>query len=285
MTATRRPRLRAAAGLALVALAAAACGPAEASRGSSAEPAVGVALPVESNPTTPVTVDSTTTTEAPALAAASTTTTSAPDPHRTWIATAHDDVERLVAFDEPDGRALALPFLVPNPHQFGGPLTLMVTQGGPDDDWLEVQLPVRPNGQRGWIDAADYEVTETRLRAEVHLGAAQVRVFDGPDVIAESMAVVGAEDTPTPMGRFFVAAKKQNTPEEFWLGPWALVLSSYSEVLPSFSGGLPVIAIHGTNHPELMGEAITFGCVRVTNDVIEFLAEHVPVGAPVDIFA
>jgi lipoprotein-anchoring transpeptidase ErfK/SrfK len=175
--------------------------------------------------------------------------------------------------------------LVPNPHQFGGPLTLMVTRGALDDDWVEVQLPIRPNGQSGWVPTADYLLSETRVRAEVRLADNSVRVFDGPTLLAESTAVVGAEETPTPIGRFYVAAKKENTPEEFWLGPWALVLSSYSEVLPSFSGGLPVIAIHGTNHPELMGESITFGCVRVPNEAIEFLADHVPVGAPVEIYA
>ena len=271
----------------LVALAAA-CGPAEASRGEAAEPPVGVALPVETNPssvpaapTSTMARPATTTTAPPA-----TTTTNEPSaPYRTWIATAHDDVDRLRVYDEPNGRELSLPFLVPNPHQFGGPLTLMVTSGDPDDDWLEVQLPIRPNGQTAWIPAVDYALSATNVRAEVWLGAAEVRVFDGPDEIAATSAVVGAAETPTPIGRFYVAAKKQNAPEEFWLGPWALVLSSYSETLPSFSGGLPVIAIHGTNHPELMGEAITFGCVRVTNDVIEFLAEQVPIGAPVDVYA
>lgn len=282
---------RALAGVMALSLLTAACGPAEASADRSEATPVGVALPVESRPSpgatsTSVPPDPSPSTSDPLPAPGpSIPDTAAADPHRTWIATARHDVERLVAHDEPDGRELLLPFVVPNPHQFGGDLTLMVTAGGPGDDWIEVQLPIRPNGQTGWIRAEDYTLSETRIRAEVTLGTASVRVFDGADVIAETAAVVGAEETPTPVGRFYVAALKQNTPEEFWLGPWALILSSFSEVLPSFSGGLPVIAIHGTNHPELMGEAITFGCVRVTNEVIEFLAEHVPVGAPVDIYA
>jgi lipoprotein-anchoring transpeptidase ErfK/SrfK len=161
----------------------------------------------------------------------------------------------------------------------------MVTEGQPGDSWVRVQLPVRPNGQEGWIDTSDYSLSDTRVRAEVTLSETSVRVFDGEDLIAESGAVIGAEDTPTPIGTFYVAAKKRNTPEEYYLGSWALVLSSFSEVLPSFSGGLPVIAVHGTPEPDRAGEAITFGCVRVPNDVIEFLAEHVPLGAPVHISA
>jgi lipoprotein-anchoring transpeptidase ErfK/SrfK len=47
-----------------------------------------------------------------------------------------------------------------------------------------------------------------------------------------------------------------------------------------------VIAIHGSNNPErVLGRAISNGCVRVPNDVIEFLAKHVPPGAPVIISA
>lgn len=263
-----------------IALIGAACSAAEAT-----SPVVGVALPtVTTDVATHASSTSTTTPSAPSTTVAPTTTV-AQDPHLTLIATAKGHVTNLVAFDEPDGERVALPFLVPNPHQFGGPLTLMVVDGQPGDEWLQVQLPVRPNEQVGWVDASDYVLSSTRVRAEVHLGAAAVKVFDGGELIAESAAVVGSEENPTPLGTFYVAAKKENTPEEFWLGPWALVLSSFSEVLLTFSGGLPVIAVHGTNHPELMGEAITFGCVRVPNDVIEFLAEHVPVGAPVIVSA
>ncbi len=64
------------------------------------------------------------------------------------------------------------------------------------------------------------------------------------------------------------------------------MLSSFSETLPSFSGGLPVIAIHGENDPDrVLGEAISNGCVRVSNEVIQFLAAYVPLGAPVIISA
>jgi len=262
----------------VLALLAVACGAAEATA-----PPVGVALPTVTSGVSASTTTTVVTSIVPTTTAVPSSTI--PDPHRTLIATAKAHVASLEAFVEPDGDPVALPFQVPNPHQFGGPLTLMVVQGEPGDEWLQVQLPIRPNEQVGWVRSIDYILSSTRIRAEVNLGAAAVRVFDGDELISESAAVVGSEENPTPVGTFYVAAKKKNTPEEFWLGPWALVLSSFSEVLPTFSGGLPVIAVHGTNHPELMGEAITFGCVRVPNDVINYLAEHVPVGAPVVIVA
>ena len=39
-----------------------------------------------------------------------------------------------------------------NPRPSGAPLTFLVVQS--IDGWLEVNLPDRPNGSRGWIDAS-----------------------------------------------------------------------------------------------------------------------------------
>ncbi len=235
-----------------------------------------------STPTATIAPTTTTTSTTTTSTTVAPTTTTIPDPYETLIATAKDSTPYLVAYDGPDGLPLAMPFRSPNPHQFGGPLTLMVTEGQRGDDWLKVQLPIRPNGSEGWIPVDDYIISSTTVRAEVDLANTAVRVFDRDELIAESQAAIGNWRTPTPLGTFFVAAIRENPPEESYLGTWAVVLSGYSEVLETFSGGLPVIAIHGSNHPDrVLGRAISNGCVRVPNDVIEFLAEHVPLGAPV----
>lgn len=252
------------------------CGAAEAAAVDNIpQDTVGVALRVES--TTPTTVPPVT---APP-GSVSTTTTLPDDRFRTLIATAKPIVTELVVFVRPNGPQAELPFRVSNPHQFGGPLTLMVTEGSIGDSWLKVQLPVRPNGLEGWIWADDFEIGHTRVRAEVDLSTRRVQVFDGDEVIVESLSVIGASATPTPLGTFYVAAKRENPDAEYYLGPKALVLSGYSEALDSFSGGLPVIAIHGTDRPDQVGEDISYGCVRVPNDIIELLYLHVPLGAPV----
>lgn len=245
---------------------------------------VGLGLPVSpvvvSEP--PVIATPTTTSTTTTVAAALPTTSSlAPDPFRTFIATAKEDVLWLSPSIEPEGDPFPLPFAVPNPHQFGGPLTLMVVSGGPGDDWFEVQLPIRPNGQTAWVSAEQYDLSETRLRAEVDLSTTRVAIYDGDQLLTESTSVIGAESSPTPFGTFYVAAKRQNPPDEQFLGPWAVVLSGFSETLDTFSGGQPVIAIHGTDQPGLVGQALSNGCVRVPNDVITFIAENLPLGAPV----
>ncbi len=212
------------------------------------------------------------------------TTTTTPDPIvRTWVAEAKPHIERLEAYQAPNGALVDFPFEVPNPHQFGGPMALMVTEGEPGDGWLKVQLPIRPNGQEGWIKEADFTFTSTSIRAEVDLSDTSVVVYEGNEIVAQTQAVVGSSVTPTPVGTFYVTAKKQN--EEPYLGPWALALSGFSEVHETFNGGLPVIAIHGTTNPEQVGQYRSNGCVRIPNEVVTFLAETVPLGAPVHINA
>lgn len=257
--------------LVTLALATAACATAEASP-QATKPTVAPVLSTTTDPAPPTTPTSTT----PA------TTTTIPNPHETLTASARSQVTSLIAYHAPNGEPIALPFRVPNPHQFGGPLTLMVTQGTFGDEWVKVQLPIRPNGTEAWIPTADYVLDSTLIRAEVDLATTSVKIFDNDVLIKETQAAIGAKKTPTPLGTFYVAAKRLNPPAEAHLGTWALVLSGFSEALPSFSGGLPVIAIHGSNNPELVvGRALSNGCVRVSNDVIQFLAENVPRGAPV----
>ncbi len=219
----------------------------------------------------------TTTTAAP-----TTTSTIPPDPNRTWIATAKDHVTSLAPAVAPEGDAFEMPWLQPNPHQFGTPLTLMVTRGEPGDQWVKVQLPIRPNGQEAWVSTDDYCIAPVFHRAEVNLTTQHVVVWEKGDVIAESDAVVGGASTPTPFGRFFVAASVDN-----YFGEPALVLSSFSESLDTFDGGLPVIAIHRTFNAgqESDHNVGSNGCVRVPVETIRFLAETVPLGTPVDIIA
>ncbi len=284
----QRPRRRIIALVALMSLVAAACSSSEPdSLALADEPIASTTTTTTAAPSTTTTTaaPSTTTTTEAAAATETTTSTIAPDEFRTWIVTALPSTTHLVAYDEPDGDIIPFEFLVPNPHQFGGPMTLMVTEGQPGDDWVQVQLPIRPNGQTGWVQSELYEISETRVRAEVNLSQHQVTVYDGEEIIAETSAVIGSPATPTPLGTFYITAKRRNPENEYFLGPWALALSAFSEVHETFGGGLPVIAIHGTHRPEQVGQARSNGCVRVPNEVVTFLAENVPLGAPVTVSA
>lgn len=44
------------------------------------------------------------------------------------------------------------------------------------------------------------------------------------------------------------------------------------------------IAVHGTNKPELLGQAVSHGCIRMTNEAARRLYHEVEVGTPVIIY-
>ena len=72
------------------------------------------------------------------------------------------------------------------------------------------------------------------------------------------LGVVGAAFTPTPTGTFYVTDIVPQTSPSF--GPVALATDGYSEVMDEFDTGVPVVALHGTNAPELIGQARSNGC-------------------------
>jgi len=259
--------------------------------GSGAAPeSDAIAGPVETTTTisvetTTTITDATTDTITPTTVAPITTTTvRPPDLHETFVATLKPEVELLAAFDEPDGDPVQFEFAVTNPTYFGNELVLMITERTPDGEWLKVQIPVRPNGTEAWIPSNDAVISSHHIRAEVNLNNRSVKVWDAEELIAETGAVVGAAASPTPLGRFFVNDIVQKWDGSAY-GPYILSLSAFSEAMETFGGGVPVIAIHGTNRPGLIGGAHSNGCIRIPNDAIEFLAATVPMGTPVDISA
>ena len=53
-------------------------------------------------------------------------------------------------------------------------------------------------------------------------------------------------------------------PTDPFYGAYALETSAYARVTDWPSD---VVGIHGTNRPELLGQAVSHGCIRVANDV------------------
>ena len=228
----------------------------------------------------------TTPAEPPVMTATSPTPTTLPtNPLENFVATVRPEIDAIWPTTEPGGGDYVdLEYPVTNPTYFGNPLTLMVTDRTPDGEWVKVQIPIRPNRTEGWIPATDVEMSSHFVRIEVTLSERSVRVWDGETLIAETSAVIGADVTPTPLGTFFVNDLVERF-EGSSYGPYILSLSAFSEALETYGGGVPVIAIHGTNRPELIGGAHSAGCIRIENDMIRFLAEVVPMGTPVTISA
>ena len=70
-------------------------------------------------------------------------------------------------------------------------------------------------------------------------------------------------------------------------GPLAFGLSGHSDTIKNsaeFADG--VIAIHGTDHPELIGQSVSHGCIRLeSSDIVDLQGHEIPLGTPVTITA
>jgi hypothetical protein len=146
--------------------------------------------------------------------------------------------------------------------------------------WLQVRLPMRPNGRTGWVPAAalgPLHVVRTQL--VVSRRTLRATLFRAGRVIWSSPVGVGAPGTPTPAGRFYIRELLRATGGPY--GPWAFGTSAYSTLSDWPGGG--VVGIHGTDRPGLLPGRVSHGCVRVPNRRIARLARLMPIGTPVRI--
>ncbi len=188
-------------------------------------------------------------------------------------------------FDAPDDTT-PKKVTLSNPNENGAPLVfLVVKQQGA---WVNVNLPIRPNGSTGWVKAASVTLAQNPYKVVVKLGAHElVLLKDATQVVYDLPIGVGTQDTPTPGGVFYIKELLQPPDPNGAYGPYAYGLSGFSEKdeLANFAGGTGVIGIHGTNEPDKVGTNVSHGCIRLRNDDIEKLVKVLPLGTPVEIQA
>jgi lipoprotein-anchoring transpeptidase ErfK/SrfK len=148
--------------------------------------------------------------------------------------------------------------------------------------WYRVQVPLRPNGVVGYVRALAVDVGRVRSRIEVDLSRRTLTYYRRGRVLVRTRVAVGAPATPTPIGRFYVNQRLTTTDRSGPFGPGALGISAFSNVLTGWVQGGP-IAIHGTNAPWSIGRAVSNGCIRVRNGVLERLFAATPAGTPVTV--
>lgn len=170
---------------------------------------------------------------------------------------------------------------LPNPNEVGAPLTFLVR--AEEGDWLRVLLPLRPNEATGWIKKSDVRLASHRYKITVNLSEHRLFVTDGKGTILDTPVGIGKTDTPTPGGLYFTKELLRPPNPNGPYGHYAYGLSGFSNVITSFEGGDGVIGIHGTNDPSTIGKDTTHGCLRISNEAIDFLAKRLPLGVPVEI--
>jgi len=153
---------------------------------------------------------------------------------------------------------------------------------GPDGTaWFKLNLPMRPNGTVGWIPAASATLRPTQSHIVVHRGLRRIELFRGSKRLLYAKVAVGAPGRETPLGEFYVTARF--VPDDLFLGAFALETSAYSRLTEWPGGGK--VGIHGTSKPWLLGQAVSHGCVRVSNQTALALERLAPVGTPISIVA
>lgn len=203
-----------------------------------------------------------------------------PTAERSWVGRLLAPVTARVA---PDRSARARTVLQPIAPLGGSSVSLQVLRAVRRDGrtWVQVRLPIRPNGSRGWVPADVLRLRHTPMSVLIDLSDSRLVVRRAGRPVLAVRVGVGKDATPTPTGRFAVAEMiRTGTPGGF-LGPVVFPLTGYSQTLNEYAGGNGRVAIHGTSAPELIPGRVSHGCVRVRNADVVRVAGLVRPGTPV----
>ena len=151
--------------------------------------------------------------------------------------------------------------------------------------WLRVTTADLQDGQDGWIDenAPGITISATSVEIVIRLAARTLELRRDGHVLRRFTVGVGAPGSPTPTGRFAVTDELSGPAYSPVYGCCILALSARQTRLPPGWTGGDRIAIHGTNVPSTIGQALSSGCVHAADDDLRFLMRLAPLGTPVSI--
>lgn len=188
--------------------------------------------------------------------------------------------DRLNVYTHPRGGArlrMSIDALNPWDQRIAFPIRGVRVQGG--TTWYRVLIGIEPNGSSGWVKGDDMTFDRTRHRVVVDLSERQLRHYRNEKLRHRFTVGVGAPNTPTTVGRFFVWAHLDPRDASGPYGTYLLGLSGFSEVLTNWPGG-GRMAIHGTADPTDRGRRVSYGCARVYNPQMNQL-RGIPMGTTV----
>jgi lipoprotein-anchoring transpeptidase ErfK/SrfK len=161
-------------------------------------------------------------------------------------------------------------------------LAVSARRGEDGQLWYRVVVPGRPNGGRAWVHASDVTPGRNNWQVVVHRGSRLLQLWKGRELVHRAKVAVGAPGMETPLGLYYVTFRFRPVEQPF-LGTFAFATSAYSKLSDWPGGG--IVGLHGTYQPWLLGQAVSHGCVRMSNATANVLRDHVPVGTPVRILA
>jgi lipoprotein-anchoring transpeptidase ErfK/SrfK len=162
--------------------------------------------------------------------------------------------------------------------EFGSPQTLAVAarQG----DWVAVRSPALANDELGWARAGQLRLMSRPVWMEVDLSKRELTLRDSDGVKRRISVAIGAPDTPTPLGDFYVTDKLAGSDFGPYYGCCILALSGRQPNLPEGWSGGDRLAIHGSPTPT-WGQAVSNGCLHADEADLRYLMKTVPLGTSV----
>jgi hypothetical protein len=188
---------------------------------------------------------------------------------------------RLVLRDGPRGRVLSR---IGDRTEFGSPQVL-----SPVDlyrGWIAVRHSSLGNDRVAWIEArrAPLVYAGRHVRLEADLSRRELLVYSGDSLRRRLSVAIGAPDTPTPPGEYYVTDKLRGADFGPFYGCCILALSGRQPNLPQGWSGGDRLAIHGSPSPT-WGQAVSNGCFHASQDDLIYLMKAVPLGTPVSVRA
>jgi lipoprotein-anchoring transpeptidase ErfK/SrfK len=158
-------------------------------------------------------------------------------------------------------------------------LAVGATVGADGQLWYRLSLPMRPNNTYGWVSARQLQLHHVATRILINVDKRRLQVLRGNKVLYTTTVAVGRPGMETPLGHYYVQVRFH--PDDSFLGVFAFETSAYSKLTDWPGGG--VVGIHGTSMPQLLGQAVSHGCVRMSNEAALVLKKLVPLGTPITI--
>lgn len=149
-------------------------------------------------------------------------------------------------------------------------------------DWQPVPLMQFTN----LLEYSPLGAIAQQTRIVIRLDRRELELHQGDTVLHRFPVAIGQDDWETPVGYFQVLDLRK---DPVWLHPITgdAIGSGPNNPLGSRWVGFAQtgegywVGIHGTPDAELMGQAVSHGCVRMRNDDIETLFPHLGIGTPI----
>ena len=147
-----------------------------------------------------------------------------------------------------------------------------------------MRSPALENDELGWARAGQLRLLSRPLSLEVDLSERELIVRDREGPERKISIAVGAPETATPPGDFYVTDKLPGADFGSYYGCCILALSGRQPNLPQGWSGGDRLAIHGSPTPT-WGQAVSNGCLHADEADLRYLMRRVPLGTYVHVHA